>query len=354
MRSGPVVVIGGAGFIGANLAERLLSQGENVRIFDNLSRPGVEGNLDWLRCRHGGRIEFRRQDVRDAKAVREAVRDASHVYHFAAQGAVWRSLCDPLFDFEVNAVGTLNVLEALRSLPDPPALYFASTNKVYGSLSHVFLEETETRYDVLGADMASGFSETTQLEFHTPYACSKGTADQYVLDYARSFGLRAVVFRLSSVYGPRQFGTGDQGWVAHFLKRSLAGDTVVIYGDGKQVRDVLFVDDLIDAFGVARRQMDDLSGRAFNLGGGPKNTLSLLELVELIGELTGVTPDIEFAPERPGDQRYYVSDMRRFHAMTGWAPRTDVRRGLRELHLWLSLPTERRRTHQPWAESATR
>jgi CDP-paratose 2-epimerase len=351
MNSAPIVIFGGAGFVGANLAARLLSQGENVRIFDDLSRPGVERNLQWLRERHEAKLEFRRQDVRDADAVRHALRDTSQVYHFAAQTAVTHSLCDPVFDFDVNVRGTLNVLEALRDMSDPPPLYFTSTNKVYGNMSELPLRESAKRYQVEAAELRSGFSEATQLDFHTPYGCSKGTADQYILDYARSFGLPAVVFRMSCIYGPLQFGTEDQGWVAHFLKRSIAAEPVTIYGSGKQVRDVLFVDDLMEAFAAARANIDRLSGQVFNLGGGPDHTLSLLELVEMIAELTGQLPRVGFAPKRAGDQRYYVSDTRRFTAATGWVPVTDVREGLRELYLWLSIPSERRKSSQPWAET---
>jgi CDP-paratose 2-epimerase len=350
MKSGPVVILGGAGFVGANLASRLLSQGEAVRVVDNLSRHGVERNLQWLRDRYEAQLDFRRQDVRDASAVREALRDASEVFHLAGQVAITHSFCDPVFDFDVNVRGTLNVLETLRDIAEPPPLYFTSTSKIYG-MSDLPLRESAKRYHLDAPDQVWGFSEATQLEFHTPYGCSKGAADQYVLDYARSFGLRAVVFRTSCIYGPRQFGTEDQGWLAHFLKRSLAAEPITIYGNGKQVRDVLFVDDLMDAFALARTRVDELSGEPFNLGGGPNHTLSLLELVEMITELTGQAPRIDFAPERAGDQRYYVSDTRRFTTATGWAPATDVRKGLRELYLWLAMPPDRKRSSRPWAET---
>lgn len=345
MNDGPAVVIGGAGFIGANLANRLLTLGKSVRIFDNLSRSGVERNIEWLQNLHGSRVEIRMGDVRNERALRSLLVDASEVFHFAAQVAVTSSLSAPALDFEVNARGTLNVLEALRDLDDPPPVFFTSTNKVYGALPGVPLVEEPKRYvPTMGDPSCSGISEAQPLDFYTPYGCSKGAADQYVVDYAQSFGLRAVVFRMSCIYGPRQFGNEDQGWVAHFVRRALTGEPLTVYGNGKQVRDVLFIDDLLDAFLLARRHISKISGRAFNIGGGPDNTLSLLELLDMLEELAGERPDVEWAPGRHGDQRYYVSDVRRFTAETGWAPRTDVHQGLRELYLWLSLPYEKRRT----------
>jgi CDP-paratose 2-epimerase len=351
MTSGPVVIFGGAGFVGSNLAAYLLSRGEDVRVFDDLSRLGVERNLQWLRERFDGKFDFRGGDIRDAAAVCDALRDAAHVYHFAAQVAVTHSLSDPVLDFEVNVRGTLNLLEALRDMRNPPPLYFTSTKKVYGRMCEIALRESAKRYEVERAEHCAGFSEATQLDFDTPHGCSKGAADQYVLDYARSFGLPAVVFRLSCTYGPRQFGTEDQGWVAHILRRSIAAEPIIIYGNGKQVRDALFIDDLMEAFDAARGQLVRSSGRVFNLGGGPAHTLSLLELVDHVAELTGQVPRVTFAPERPGDQRYYVSDTRRFRAQTGWTARTGVREGLRELYLWLSMPAERKRARLPWVES---
>jgi CDP-paratose 2-epimerase len=343
MKKGPVVILGGAGFIGANLAHRLLLAGEPVRLFDSLSRPGVERNVEWLRELHDGRFELRMGDVRDPDAVANALANASAVFHFAAQVAVTSSLADPMLDFAVNTRGTLHVLEALRKHREPPPLFFTSTNKVYGSLAHIALHERPTRYEPSDPKLVAGFSEKELLDFCSPYGCSKGAADQYVLDYTRSFGLRAVVLRMSCVYGPRQFGNEDQGWVAHFVKRSLACEPIAIYGNGKQVRDLLFVDDLIDALLLSQRHVGKLSGQAWNLGGSHANSMSLLELVDLLEELSGEKPTVSFSPERPGDQRYYVSDTQRFAATTGWSPQTSVREGLRELYLWLSLPYEKRR-----------
>jgi CDP-paratose 2-epimerase len=335
-RTGPYALItGGAGFLGANLADRLASSGERVLIFDNLARANVGRNLAWLRQRHGDRITVRIGDVRDAEAVRQATRGASAVFHFAAQVAVTSSVDDPVADFEVNARGTLNVLEALRRRPDPPPLIFASTNKVYGKLfAAAQLRRAARRYEP-GAAAPLAIDETCPLELFSPYGCSKGAADQYVLDYARVYGLRTVVFRMSCLYGPRQFGTEDQGWVAHFLISALAGRPITIYGDGRQVRDLLFVDDAIEAYLLARQRVDEVGGRAFNLGGGADNACSLLQLLDHFARLGVVPPPIEFAPWRPGDQLYYVSDTARFERLTGWRAKVSIADGLARLHRWL-------------------
>ncbi len=333
----PVLITGGAGFVGTNLAHRLLSRGEKVLVLDNLSRPGVERNVEWLCAAHPGDVRVEMADVRDAAAVARAVAQARVVFHFAAQVAVTTSLTNPREDFEINARGTLNVLEALRVLPDPPPLIFTSTNKVYGGLDDVELMRREDRYEPVDGELRwHGIDESRPLAFHTPYGCSKGAADQYVLDYARSFGLWAVVLRMSCIYGPHQCGTEDQGWVAHFALRALDGGPITLYGDGRQVRDVLFIDDLLDAFDLACAHMPRLSGRAFNIGGGPANSVSLLEVVDAIGRITGRRPALEFAEWRAGDQRYYVSDMRGFHEATGWAPAVSLEEGLGRLCDWLA------------------
>ncbi len=332
----PVLITGGAGFIGCNLAHRLLSTGHSVILLDDLSRSGVERNLRWLSKTHGEHLRADIADVRDAASVREAVGEARQVFHFAAQVAVTTSLDDPRHDFAVNAGGTLNVLEAIRAQKDPPPLVFTSTNKVYGGLSDIPLVEREGRYEPRDSAIRQhGVSEARHLDFHSPYGCSKGTADQYVLDYARSYGLRAIVFRMSCIYGPHQFGTEDQGWVAHFLIRAIEGNPIVLYGDGMQVRNVLFVEDLVDAFLLAQRHMDQFSGSAFNIGGGPENTTSLLELLDLIETIHGDSPDVAMQEWRTGDQRYYVSDTRRFQEATGWQPRVSVEEGVRRLYEWL-------------------
>jgi len=332
-----VLITGGAGFIGTNLADRIVGEGRKVVILDNLSRAGVEQNLEWLLQRHGSRIEVITGDVRDMDTVRRAVTGVSQVFHFAAQVAVTTSIIDPQHDFEVNARGTLNLLLALREMPNPASVVYTSTNKVYGALDDVGLEIADGRYQPLDARIrARGLDESRPLDFHSPYGCSKGTADQYVIDFARTLGIPGVVFRMSCIYGPHQFGTEDQGWVAHFLIRALAGDPLTIYGDGRQVRDVLFVEDLVDAFLLAQQHMPKIAGEAFNIGGGPQCTTSLLELMERIEQVTGARPSYTHAESRPGDQRYYVSDPSKFQAATGWWPKVGLDAGLGALHDWLT------------------
>jgi CDP-paratose 2-epimerase len=332
------LVTGGAGFVGCNLVDRLAEDGKRVRVLDNLSRAGVERNLRWLLARHPGKVEVEVGDVRDPVAVTRAVRDVDEVFHLAAQVAVTTSLERPDRDFGVNLDGTLKLLEALRRLPDPTPVLFTSTNKVYGALDDVDLEFDGDRW--LPADpllRANGVDERRPLDFCTPYGCSKGGADQYVLDYAKSFGLPTVVFRMSCIYGPHQHGTEDQGWVAHFLLRALAGAPVTIYGDGYQVRDVLFVDDLVDAMLLARGHVEEpeVRGRAFNIGGGAANAVSLLEVLDVVAGLHGARAEIEHDRTRPGDQRWYVSNTSRFGAATGWEPRVGVDEGIDSLYRWL-------------------
>jgi CDP-paratose 2-epimerase len=330
-----VLITGGSGFVGANLADRLAASGERVLIYDNLSRPNVVANLEWLQQRHGHRIETAIADVRDADALRDTIREASAVFHLAAQVAVTTSLEDPVGDFEVNARGTLNVLEAARRRPDPPPLVFASTNKVYGeSFEAARLLEERSRYRP-GNGMPLAVGEGWPIALCSPNGCSKGAADAYVLDYARVFGLRTVVFRMSCLYGPRQLGTEDQGWVTHFLLRALRGEPITIYGDGRQVRDLLYIDDAVDACVRACTRMAALAGQVFNLGGGPRNAVSLLELLARFAELGLPAPPVRFADWRPGDQRYYVSDTSKFERLAGWRARTSVTEGLRSLHRWL-------------------
>jgi CDP-paratose 2-epimerase len=335
-RARPVLITGGAGFIGCNVADRLLSSGRRVIILDNLARAGVEHNLRWLSSKHGERVQVDVADVRDAYAVARAVRQARLVYHFAAQVAVTTSLLDGVCDFEINARGTLNVLEALRRLSDPPPLLFTSTNKVYGALEDIQLLQGGSRYEPADSSIKEfGVAEDRPLEFHSPYGCSKGAADQYVLDYARTFSLPTVVFRMSCIYGPHQFGTEDQGWVAHFLIRSLMNLPITLYGDGMQVRDVLFVEDLVDALLLALDEIDLSAGQAFNIGGGPSSTTSLLELVDLLSTLQGQRTPTLFEEWRLADQRFYVSDTRKFSQLTGWQPRVGVKPGVERLMRWL-------------------
>jgi CDP-paratose 2-epimerase len=343
------LITGGAGFIGSNLAQRLLSMGERVLVLDNLSRPNVTSNAAWLSQCFNDRAELHVADILDQDALRQCVSQADCVFHFAAQVAVTTSLADPLRDFDVNARGTLNVLEAVRRSPRRPALFFTSTNKVYGDLGYLELALGEQGYQPITAQVRQhGVREDARLDFHSPYGCSKGCADQYVRDYARCFGIPAVVFRMSCIYGPRQYGTEDQGWVAHFLLRALRREPITVYGDGHQTRDLLFVGDLVEAFLCARAKLEVCSGEAFNIGGGPKNCASVLDVLQRVGALTGSELSLTFDAWRTGDQRYYVSDIGKFSSLTGWAPQVSLTAGLLQLSHWLSgvVEGERGRTSE--------
>jgi len=353
----PVLITGGAGFIGTNLAHRLASEGERVLIFDNLSRPGAERNLRWLLDSHGTRIQVEFADVRNSYALRRAARGAKQVFHFAAQVAVTTSLANPRHDFDVNALGTLNLLEALRGADEPAPLIYTSTNKVYGGLQDVPLSCENGAYRPIDPALwQNGINEARPLDLHSPYGCSKGAADEYVIDYARTFGLPALVFRMSCIFGPHQMGNEDQGWVAHFLLSALDDRPLTIYGDGMQVRDVLYVDDLVRAFLSARAHVRALSGQAFNIGGGPAHTLSLLELLKIIARLQGEPPRFQLSDWRAGDQRYYVSDTRKFERATGWRARVDSNEGVERLYEWLreerGLPPSRRLLHRRAASAS--
>lgn len=333
----PILVTGGAGFIGSNLADRLAADGRRVRILDDLSRPGVEANLEWLTGRHGDLIEPVIGDLRDAAAVSAATRGIEGAFHFAAQVAVTTSMVDPAADLAINLLGTFNLLEALRAQPTPAPLIFASTNKVYGDLGDIGLRPSPDGYVPVAPEFARwGVSERQPLDFHTPYGCSKGAADQYVLDYARSFGLRAAVVRMSCIYGQRQMGTEDQGWVAHFLIRALEGESITLFGDGEQVRDVCDVADTCSLYLAALERIDSISGRALNWGGGPDNAVSLLTVIDEIAAITGRSPRVDFADWRPGDQRWFVADTRLAARSLGLAPQKGWRQGLRDLAAWLA------------------
>ncbi len=330
------LITGGCGFVGVNLADRLLKTGKRVMVYDNLSRTGVQNNLDWLQERYPESLKVKVADVCDRDELADAIAYADTVFHFAAQVAVTSSLTDPFHDFEVNARGTLNILEAIRHSSHRPPIIFTSTNKVYGDLEDVHMKADAMRYSPETENIRlNGISEKRNLDFHSPYGCTKGIADQYVLDYARTFGIRSVVFRMSCIYGPHQYGNEDQGWVAHFLIRALKGLPITLYGDGKQVRDILFVDDLINAFLLAEKNMRNISGQAFNVGGGPNNTVSLLELIDLIENITGRKPEVNFESWRPSDQKYYVSDFRKLTDATGWQPAYGTAQGVKFLAEWL-------------------
>ena len=330
-----VVITGGAGFIGSNAASRHLRRGDQVVIVDDLSRIGADSNLAWLRSQ--GCFEFARLDLRNADGVKSLVhqhKDAALVLHLAGQVTVTKSVEDPRTDFESNALGTLNVLEALRICGSEAVLLYASTNKVYGSLDHVRIIEHEGRYAFENAH--EGVGEDQPLDFHSPYGCSKGAADQYVRDYHRIYGLRTVVFRQSCIYGYRQFGIEDQGWVAWFAIAAQRNLPLRIYGDGKQVRDILFVDDLLDAFDAAYARIDRVGGRVYNIGGGSDNAISLRDLIEYLEVRLGRRLKRSHLPWRPGDQKIYISDIRRSATELEWVPRRSWRDGLGLLCDWVS------------------
>lgn len=332
----PVLVTGGAGFVGVNLADRLAGAGARVVVYDDLSRPGVADNLAWLKARHGARIRDEIADVRDGARLAAAVRAAGSVFHLAAQVAVTTSLRDPVADFAVNCASTVTLLDAARRMRRPPSVVLTSTNKVYGGLADVAVHRAGRRCEPFDARLREhGVDEHRPLDFVSPYGCSKGAADQYVLDWCRSYGVPGAVLRMSCIYGPHQRGTEDQGWVAHFLIRALNGEPITLFGDGRQVRDLLFVGDLVDLLTVAGAPGSPLAGRAVNVGGGPANAASLLEVLDAVGALTGRDPVVRHGPARPGDQRWYVSDVGLVGALTGWRPRTGVREGLERLHRWL-------------------
>jgi CDP-paratose 2-epimerase len=330
-----IFITGGAGFIGSNSADRFARQGHQVVVFDNLSRKGAAANLTWLQSRHADGVHFVRGDVRDYGAVTEAVAGADVVLHLASQVAVTLSVTDPRHDFEVNALGTFNVLEAVR-LHAPEAVFlYASTNKVYGGMEQVRVLEEAQRYAY--ADFASGIPESYPLDFHSPYGCSKGAGDQYVLDYARIYGLNTVSLRQSCIYGRRQFGVEDQGWVAHFVIAAVCDRPIVIYGDGKQVRDLLHVSDLIRAYELAVERIEAVRGEAINLGGGPVNTLSVwAEFGPLLDDLKGRPVNVEYGPWRPGDQRVFVADIGKAAQLLGWHPVVSPKEGIADLYHWVA------------------
>ena len=330
-----VLITGGLGFIGCNAACRFISHGEEVLVLDNFSRPGSLQNMEWLRSQ--GPVKVIGVDIRDGKRLRDIFRnhrDITLVLHLAAQVAVTTSVLDPRTDFEVNALGTLNVLEAMRVSGVEAPLIFSSTNKVYGQMEDLDIVDTGGRYAYKILD--SGVPETRPLDFHSPYGCSKGAAEQYVRDYHRIFGLKTVVFRQSCIYGYRQFGLEDQGWVAWFMIASALKRPLTIYGDGKQVRDVLFIEDLVDAFEAVAANSSLASGAIYNMGGSSRNTLSLTELLSYIEERTGAPVDYSFAPARPGDQLVYVSDTTKAERELNWMPRIGCDKGLQLLYDWVS------------------
>jgi len=329
-----IIVTGGAGFIGCNAVKRYLDRGHAVVLVDDLSRRGADKNLEWLRKQ--GRFAFEKCDIRDWQRLGGVFRehpDVDAVLHLAGQVAVTTSVQDPRKDFEVNALGTFNVLEAVRKFAPEAALLYASTNKVYGDLEDLGVGEVNGRYQLRGVQ---GISEDQPLDFHSPYGCSKGAADQYVRDYARIYKLRTVSFRQSCIYGYRQFGIEDQGWVAWFTIATLLDKPITIFGDGKQVRDVLFIDDLCELYEAAVQRIEQVSGHVFNIGGGPSHQLSLLELLSRLENLSGKKVRPRFEGWRPGDQPVFVCDIAKAARELDWTPRHSVDEGIEKLYRWVS------------------
>jgi CDP-paratose 2-epimerase len=329
------LVTGGAGFIGSNYVHRLIQRGETVTIFDNLSRAGAPRNVAWLKDQFGENgFRLTVGDVRSADQMAEAAKDADIIIHLAGQVAVTTSVTDPRNDFEANALGTFNALEAARLSGRDPIFIYASTNKVYGGMEDVELFEEATRWRY--KDLTNGCPETQPLDFHSPYGCSKGTGDQYVRDYARIYGLRSVVFRQSAIYGPRQFGIEDQGWMAWFVIAAVMGRPINIYGDGKQVRDMLWVEDLIAGYDLAVEKIDAVKGKVFNMGGGVENTISVwTEFAPRLERLLGKKIEIARGDWRPGDQRVFYADVRKAEQELGWKPGIGVEEGIKRLFDWV-------------------
>lgn len=335
-----ILITGGCGFLGSNLAAHALATGNELIVFDNLYRDGSRENLQWLKAQ--GTFNFIHGDIRNANDVTRLVAEncPDAVFHLAGQVAMTTSIANPRMDFEINAMGSLNLLEAVRLYAPETAILYSSTNKVYGDLEQYDYTETETRYEC--NDRPNGFDETTPLDFHSPYGCSKGAADQYMLDYARIFGLKTVVFRHSSMYGGRQFATYDQGWIGWFCQQAVATkkgqlkEPFTISGNGKQVRDVLHADDMIRLYFSALEQIEAAKGKAFNIGGGIKNSLSLLELFALLEEFGEVKLSYNKLPPRESDQRLFVADIAKAKALVGWEPQISARDGVRRMMKWVS------------------
>ncbi|MCI0554365.1 MAG: GDP-mannose 4,6-dehydratase [Anaerolineae bacterium] len=333
-------VTGGAGFIGSNYVHRLIQRGEKVTVFDNLSRAGAARNVAWLEETFG-KDAFRLivGDLRDADLIRESAKDADVIVHLAGQVAVTTSVLSPRDDFESNALGTFNALEAARLSERSPIFIYASTNKVYGGMEDVEIIEEATRW--LYKNLEYGCSETQPLDFHSPYGCSKGTGDQYVRDYARIYGLRSVVFRQSCIYGPRQFGVEDQGWLAWMMIAAVTGRQITVYGDGKQVRDVLHVNDLLNAYDTAIEKIDRANGQAYNIGGGTRNVMAIwAEFGPILERLVGRKIEVARADWRPGDQRVFYADFRKAKRELGWEPKIDLEEGMELLFNWINKNRE--------------
>ena len=334
------LITGGCGFVGSNLAAEVLKRGEELIVFDNLFRFGTEKNLEWLRSL--GKFTYYHHDIRNYNDVEYVIRKEKPdaVFHLAGQVAMTTSIDNPRLDFEINAFGTNNLLESIRKFSPESAILYSSTNKVYGDLEQFNYEETDTRY--ICEEFPKGFNESVTLEFHSPYGCSKGSADQYLLDYSRIFGLKTAVFRHSSMYGGRQFATYDQGWIGWFCEKALevkkgnASVPFTISGSGKQVRDVLYASDIVNLYFTSLYNIEKIQGEAFNIGGGIENSLSLLELFKLLEELLDIKMSYSKLPWRISDQKVFVADNTKITELTGWEPQVKTKDGIKRMIHWLS------------------
>ncbi len=330
-----LLITGGAGFIGTNAVNYFASKNWKVFVLDNLSRQGSEDNLSWLESQNGYSIEFLQLDICDAEAIEKVLSDNSidALIHLAGQVAVTESVLDPKKDFEINTVGTFNILEAMRKFSPETIMINASTNKVYGQLDHLKITQEQDRYHF--KSMMAGVSEEMPLDFHSPYGCSKGAADQYVIDYARIYELKATTFRQSCIFGPRQFGTEDQGWISWFIHAALSEKTITIYGNGKQVRDILYIDDLILAYDLAINKPNQIKGEAFNIGGGIRHSISLMELIKMLSKIMRKDIPYGHAAARPGDQKVYISNTKKIYHHLGWIPKIPIETGIGNTLKWV-------------------
>lgn len=329
-----VVITGGAGFIGSNLTAYYAKKGCEVVVIDNLSRLGTERNKEWLE-KEFPQVRFVQEDVRNSEILEKECVAAGLIFHMAAQVAVTTSVTDPRSDFEINALGTFNVLEAIRKVAKDAIVIYASTNKVYGGMEQAQAIERNNRWEYADQSLRdNGISETFPLDFHSPYGCSKGAGDQYVRDYARIYGLKTLVFRQSCIYGPRQFGNEDQGWVMYFTRAAIEKSALTVYGDGKQIRDILHVNDLIAAYEKTIAKIDQTAGHIFNVGGGPASTISLLELIHWLEDKLKMKVNYTFSDWRPGDQKVYVSNIALLSSQVDWHPKLVKEQGLETLLTW--------------------
>lgn len=335
-----VIITGGCGFLGSNLAADAITRGEELIVFDSLYRSGSRENLEWLQ--NQGKFRFEHGDIRNTNDITRIIQEfkPDAIFHLAGQVAMTTSIANPRLDFEVNVMGTHNLLEAVRLYAPDAIVVYSSTNKVYGDLEQYNYRETNVRYECI--EQPDGFDEKTPLDFHSPYGCSKGAADQYMLDYARIFGLKTVVFRHSSMYGGRQFATYDQGWVGWFCQKAVEtkngkiNSPITISGTGKQVRDVLHAEDMKRLYAAAVSNIDNTKGQVFNIGGGISNSLSILELFALIEEISGVKMNYKNIPVRESDQRVFVADITKANVLMGWKVDITARQGVLSMFEWLA------------------